>query len=398
MLEDLKLEEADFALDEMPGEEMHRILRNFRERGPVEKTRFMGLPAFVITRHRALLNAFMDNESFPPHRLYQASFEGAIGESFISMEDPRRHLLYRRLATPAFRSQAVSRYENEDLAALAHELVDRLKGQRTFDLVESFTARFPYLVISRLLGLPRDREQEFQGWAEALLTFRDDPARAANARKKLTDFLKPAVEERRENPRDDVISELLQARVDGRKLSDEEIFSHIRLLFPTGGETSHGSLGNLLSTVLRSPGQWSALAEEPSHSHATVRESLRWETPIAVLPRISASFDIEFEGVEIPANSWTLFAIAAANRDPEIFPDPDRFDPGRFRTGQETDESLTFGRGTKACPGMHLARKNMEVAFRVLLERLPSLELIDFEAALPRRTVLRCPSALRVRI
>ena len=242
MLEDLKLEEADFALDEMPGEEMHRILRNFRERGPVEKTRFMGLPAFVITRHRALLNAFMDNESFPPHRLYQASFEGAIGE------------------------------------------------------------------------------------------------------------------------------------------------------------TSHGSLGNLLSTVLRSPGQWSALAEEPSHSHATVRESLRWETPIAVLPRISASFDIEFEGVEIPANSWTLFAIAAANRDPEIFPDPDRFDPGRYRTGQEADESLTFGRGTKACPGMHLARKNMEVAFRVLLERLPGLELIDSEAALPRRTVLRCPSALRVRI
>ena len=81
MLEDLKLEEADFALDEMPGEEMHRILRHFRERGPVEKTRFMGLPAFVITRHQALLNAFMDNESFPPHRLYQASFEGAIGET-----------------------------------------------------------------------------------------------------------------------------------------------------------------------------------------------------------------------------------------------------------------------------------------------------------------------------
>jgi cytochrome P450 len=156
-------------------------------------------------------------------------------------------------------------------------------------------------------------------------------------------------------------------------------------------------LGNLLSSVLGSPGLWPSLAEDPSQIPDVVRESLRWETPIAVLPRISASFDMEFEGVHIPADSWTLFAIAAANRDPDLFPNPDRFDPSRFRTETRGDESLTFGRGTKACPGMHLARKNMEVAFRVLLERLPNLELIDHEAALPRRTVLRCPDALRVR-
>ena len=94
----------------MHGEEMHRTLRIYREQAEVRPTRFMGLPAFVITGHEALTLAFMDNEAFPPHRMYQASFEGAIGESFISMEDPGRHRLYRKLATPAFRSRAVSRY------------------------------------------------------------------------------------------------------------------------------------------------------------------------------------------------------------------------------------------------------------------------------------------------
>jgi cytochrome P450 len=101
---------------------------------------------------------------------------------------------------------------------------------------------------------------------------------------------------------------------------------------------------------------------------------------------------IEFHGARIPANSWVLFAIAGANRDPAVFEDPDR-----FQIGRNTGESLTFGRGTKACPGMHLARKNMNVATEALLERMPELELVDPAAAMPRRTVLRCPEALRVK-
>ena len=398
-----KTNETDFALDEMPGEEMHRTLREYREQAEVRPTRFMGLPAFVITGHEALTLAFMDNETFPPHRMYQAAFEGAIGESFISMEDPERHRLYRKLATPAFRSRAVSRYEREDLAAIAHELIDRLAGLKTFDLVETFTARFPYLVISRLLGLPRDREDEFQEWAFALLRFREDPATAAVARKKLTDFLAPVVEDRRRTPREDVISELVGVRVDGRELDDEEIHSHVRLLFPTGGETTHGALGNLLSTALLRPEIWDALRSQPSLAGAAVQESLRWETPIAVLPRLSAPKVCQFRGTELPPDSWVLFAMAAANRDPSVFSNPDQFDITRFEAGPSSagpsiNESLTFGRGVKACPGMHLARKNMEIALRVLLERLPSLELIDQKSALPRRTVLRCPPALRVRV
>jgi cytochrome P450 len=389
---EVELGRIDFALDDMPGQRLHDVLRAYRARGPIQPTHFLGLPAFVISEHTALLDAFLDVERFPPHRMYQTSFEGAIGESFISMADPERHRVYRKLATPAFRSRAVASYEATGLAALAGELCDAFAGRDEFDLVADFSARFPYLVISRLLGLPRDREEEFHAWALALLRFRDDPREAAEAGRELTGFLAPVVEERRRVPANDVISELVAGRVEGRALTDEEIYSHVRLLFPTGGETTHGSLGNLLWAALTHDGLWQRLRDEPALVPGAVDEALRWETPIAVLPRMSCSETIEFCGAEIPPDSWVLFAIAGANRDPALFDDPDRFDPER-----SVGEALTFGRGVKSCPGIHLAKKNMSVALEAVLARFPGLELLDAEAALPRRTVLRGPDALRVR-
>jgi cytochrome P450 len=385
------LESVDLALDELPGQALHDVLRAYRERGPVQPARFLGLPAFAITGHRELLRAFKDVDRFPPHRMYQVAFEGAIGKTFISTESPEQHRVYRKLATPAFRSRAVASYEREGLEALAHELIDGFAERDEFDLMADFVAPLPYLVITRLLGLPREREEAFHGWALALLRFRDDPVAAAKAAGELTDFLAPVVEARRREPRNDVISELVAAEVGGRRLSDEEVYSHVRLLFPTGGETTHGSLGNLLYALFHHEGLWDALCRDPAAAAAAVEEALRWETPIAVLPRLSSRDAVEFGGVEIPPDSWVLFAIAAANRDPAVFPDPDRFDVRRFAS-----DTLTFGRGVKSCPGMHLARKTMTAALRTLLERVPGLELLDPEAARPRRATLRCPDALRV--
>jgi len=382
----------DFAFDELPGNSLHEALHALRERGPLAEARFFGQPALVIAGRDALERAFVDERAFPGHRMYEASLEPAIGRTFISDPDPARHLLFRKLATPAFRSRAVASYEASGLEALANELIDGFEGRDEFDLVAEFTARFPYLVISRLLGLPRDREREFHGWALALLSHRDDPARSVAARAALTAYLEPILEERRREPREDVISELLRAEVDGRRLSDEEIVSHVRLLFPTGGETTHGSLGNLLSALLLHDGTWERLARDPSRIPSAVAEGLRYDTPIAVLPRLAHSEPTSFLGIDIPANRWVLFAIAGANRDPAFVREPDRFDIER-----EASPNLVFGRGPKSCPGLHLARRNMTVALEVLTQRLPRLELVDREAAVPRRTVLRAPQALRVR-
>jgi len=385
--------EVDFVFDEMPGGRFHEVLHACRAAGSIAPTRFMGLPAFVIASYDALLDALRDNERFPPHRMYEVSFEPAVGKSFISMADLEKHRVYRKLATPAFRSRAVERYAEDGLEALAHELIDGLEGQQTFDLVAAYTARFPYLVISRLLGLPRDREDDFHRWALGLLRFREEPEAAAIAAREFTRFLTPIIESRRQDPQDDVISALLAARVEGRRLDDEEVRSHVRLLFPTGGETTHGSLGNLFYALFTQlTDGWRHMAAHPEAIPAAVEEALRWETPIAVLPRLSASRPIEFRGVDVPPDSWVLFAMAGANRDPALHEDPDRFDLDR-----KPGDTLTFGRGVKSCPGMHLARRNMSVATRVLAERMPDLTLVDPEAALPRRSVLRSPNALWVR-
>jgi len=388
--------EIDFGLDELPGRELHHALRMHRERHSVTPVHFLGQPAFVVSGHTALRRAFADDVRFPGHRMYQASFEGAVGNSFISMGDDAQHRIYRKLATPAFRLRAIGTYEDESVTAIANELVDALSADvaagRSVDLVARFTARFPYLVIARMLGLPKDREDEFHGWAVALLKFREDPARGTEARGALTRYLAPIVEERRANPRDDVISELVHAETEGRKLTDEEVFSHVRLLFPTGGETTYGTLGNSISTLL-TEGLWTEIASNPSCIPQVVDESLRFESSIAVLPRLSASRETEFEGVEIPPDSWVMFAIAGANRDPSVFENPDKFDVGRT-----SGDILAFGRGKKSCPGMHFAKRNIGIALGVLLERFPDLELVDEKAAIPRRSVLRAPDALRVRV
>jgi cytochrome P450 len=386
----IDIDGIDFAADELPGAELHEALARYRGRGPVQPTRFFGLPAWIITEHAALAAAFRDVERFPPHLMYEIGIEGAVGRTFISMDEPG-HQVFRRLTTPAFRARAVAGYEQETLLELAHEIVDDFAGRGTADLMPELAARFPYLVITRVLGLPRDREAEFHRWALSLLRFRDDPAQARRAASELTEFLAPIVEARRRNPTGDVISELVQAEIDGRALTDEEIYSHVRLLVPTGGETTHGTLGNLIYALLTHREAWQRVCEDPGEAERAVEEVLRWETSIAVLPRVSRAAPIELCGAKIPASSWVLFAIAGANRDPRVFAEPDRYDIDR-----NCDAALTFGPGPKSCPGMHLARRNLAIAIQVLSQRLPGLRLTGAAAAAPRRSVLRCPAALRV--
>ena len=306
------------------------------------------------------------------------------GRTFESM-DGREHRLVRRLATPAFRSSAVARMEAQGLAALAHELIDGFASEGEGDLVPRFTARFPFLVISRTLGIPTDREHAFVGWAEGILRFDHGSARS------FTEMLRPVVAARRREPRDDLISALLAAEAEGRRFSDEEVLSHVRLLFSAGATTSHDALATLVFVLLSQPGLAEAVRADRSLLPAVIEELLRFETPVAVLPRLCLGGATLFD-VEIPPESQMLFAIASANRDPAIFEDPDGFDPKR-----DTRAKLTFGLGSHSCPGLHLARTNLRVAAEVLLERLPALRLLDEPAARPRGATVRGSKALAAR-
>lgn len=380
----------DFAAGGLPGEELHTLLGALRAEGAVVPVRFTGEPAWAIVTHRALAAAFRDNERFPPGPAYARSTEPAVGRSFISM-DGDEHRVYRLLATPAFRPRAVAAYDDRALVQLAHELCDAFADETEVDLVPRFAQLFPLRLICRLLGLPRDDEERFQQWALGLLAFPFDPEGARRASAEFTAYLLPVIEAHRHQPHADVISELLAAEVDGHRLSDEEVLSHVRLLFPTGADTSASGIGSLVYALLAQPGLWERVRTRAQDRAAAVEELLRWENPVVVTPRVSAGVPVEFAGVRLPPWSTVLFCIAAANRDPAAFADPARFDIDRH-----PKHLLSFGPGPRMCPGMHLARKEMRIAIGVLCERFPRMRLLDPEGARPTGTVLRMPAALRV--
>jgi cytochrome P450 len=186
------------------------------------------------------------------------------------------------------------------------------------------------------------------------------------------DFVRPLLQKRRSDPADDLISRLATEEVNGEHLTDEEIFNFLRLLFPAGADTTYLGLGSTVYALLTHPEQLEQvkrnLAEE---CRWAAEEGLRWAPPVSLQPRANPH-DVVWHGTPIPGGTPLLFGIAPANRDPAMFPNPDRFDVSRRPAGL-----LSFGLGTHFCLGAHLARAEMDVAMRVLLERLPRLRLVD---------------------
>jgi cytochrome P450 len=382
---------VDWYADPLPGPAFAERLHELRASGSVVPARALGgaLPIFYIVGYEALRDAFRDGERFPPGHAYQIISQPYIGETFMSMGE-ERHRLWRPPMTPFFRRSAIDELEEADLVPIAHELVDRIASRGEADLVRAFTHRFAFAVICAQLGLPRDREEEFYGWSMDLMFGGIDLEKSRRADAALTAYVEPEIEARRREPRDDVISGWLRTEVDGELIDAEKILAHVRLFFTAGATTTSDALGNLVHALLGHRAAWHACVEEPARCDDAVQELLRWNPPVAAQPRFSRpDREVVFGGQRLPPNSPVLFGIAAANRDPDVFPDPDRFDIER-----RPKDLLTFGPGLRTCPGMHLAQKNLRVAVRVLVERLPSLRLPDPEACHPRGVLLRGPVAL----
>jgi cytochrome P450 len=211
----------------------------------------------------------------------------------------------------------------------------------------------------------------------------------------MRDYLVPLLDQRRREPADDVISQLVCAELDGEVLSDEEILPFLLLLLPAGGETTYRATGNLLYGLLTHPDQLDAVRRDRSLTRPAIDEALRWEPPLLILAR-EAIVDTELCGVPIPKGSHIAISQGAANRDPDFVADPDRFDINRGSRAH-----LSFGNGPHMCLGMHLARMEMAIVLDVLLDRLHNLRLDPdaMAAAEPpsiRGMAFRSPTALPV--
>jgi len=225
-----------------------------------------------------------------------------------------------------------------------------------------------------VLGLPEADYERFQEWAVGIITVFRDWNHALQCANELRAYLEPIVDARRVDPLEDLISDLVTAELDGAKLDDEEIYSFLRMLLPAGIETTYRSSGNLLYLLLTHPEQLAAVRADRSLIPQAIEEALRYESPILLTPRV-ATTATELSGVEIPAGSIVTALVASANRDPEVYDDPDTFDIFR-----DARQHMTFGTGPHLCLGMHLARLETRVALNALFDRLPGLRL-DHETA-----------------
>ena len=371
-------------------------LAKARRATPIQRLDISGMPheqskpVFMLYRYDDIAEVLRDNETFSSSIIINF-FGDSLGQYVMLGMDEPEHRRYRSLVSAAFTQKALARRESDLVERVAGELIEAFAERGRADLVREFTFPYPTQIIAGLLGLPRADYPQVQRWSISLLSIIVNRERAIAASAALRDYFAPILAARRQDPRDDLISSLARAEIDGEHLSDEEIFSFLRLLLPAGVETTYRSTGNLLFGLLSNPDQLDAIRADRSLIPQAIEEAVRWEAPLLTITRV-AKRDTELSGTAIPAGSTIMLVLGAANRDEDRYPDPDRFDIFRVQK-----PSVSWGYGAHVCLGMHLARLEMRVALELLLDRLPNLR-IDPEGKDPhiRGQVFRSPTSLPI--
>lgn len=315
--------------------------------------------------------------------------------------DPPDHTRLRKLAQKAFAPKVVKAMETE-IAVLVDALLDKVAAAGEFDVITDLAYPLPVAVICRLLGVPLEDEPEFSH-ASALLarsldpfiTFTgevpDDMDERLQAGLWLRQYLRDLIARRRADPGEDLMSRLIAAEEDGDQLTEDEIVATCNLLLIAGHETTVNLIANAILAMLREPRHWASLASDPTHASAVIEETLRYDPPVQLVGRIAAE-DLDINGTTVPKGDTAMLLLAAAQRDPSAFVDPDVFDPHRASI-----KHLAFGHGAHFCLGAPLARLEAQLALTMVTARFPDAELAGPAEYKPNLT-LRGLSTQRITI
>ncbi len=319
--------------------------------------------------------------------------------SFLFL-DPPDHTRLRGLVSKAFAPRVIKRLEPE-IAALVDQLLDAVDGPE-FNLIDNLAYPLPVAVICRLLGVPIEDEPKFSR-ASALLAAALDPFLALTGETSdlfdeqmkagmwLRDYLRALIDERRRTPGEDLMSGLVAVEESGDQLTEDEIIATCNLLLIAGHETTVNLIANAALAMLRTPGQWAALAADGSRASAVIEETMRYDPPVQLVSRYAGD-DLTIGTHTVPKGDTMLLLLAAAHRDPTIVGAPDRFDPDRAQI-----RHLGFGKGAHFCLGAPLARLEATVALPALAARFPEARLSG-EPEYKRNLTLRGMSTLSIAV
>lgn len=332
-----------------------------------------GEPVWVITRYAEARSALADSrlslskQNARTSREYRSSMPPELDAHLLNM-DPPDHTRLRRLVAKAFTPRRVESLRVH-IQNLTDELLVAVAGPRV-DLVQALAVPLPIGVICELLGVPEAARSDFRAWTDTL--FSPAPGAADDsqtAMRHMHQFLRGVIEDKRNSPTEDLLSDLVQAR-DGRDaLTEPELLSLAFLTLFAGYDNGVHLIGNTALSLLIHPQLLTAVRGGTLPIRAVVEETLRWNPPFTLGVRRFALEDVSIGGTVIPAGSRVWISIASANRDEREFPSPEAFDPSRAPT------HLAFGHGVHYCLGAPLARLEAEIAIPSLLERFPALEL-----------------------
>lgn len=380
------------------------VYERFRDHGPL----------LMPAAHLTVFSSFRDCDDVLRHpssasdgmkstavqkRIAQGEVVRPLGPPGFLFLDPPDHTRLRKLVSKAFVPRVVKALE-PDIVEMVSRMVDAIEARGSFDVISDLAYPLPVAVICRLLGVPLEDEPRFSS-ASAILAQALDPFitisgdspdnvdERLEAGRWLREYLHALIDQRRGDPRDDLISGLIAAEEAGDQLTEDEIVATCNLLLIAGHETTVNLIANATLAMLRQPAQWTALAADPDRVSAVVEETMRYDPPVQLVMRIAGA-DMTIGGVDVARGDTMMLLIAAAHRDPAAHDRPDEFDPDRG-----TIRHLGFGKGPHFCLGAPLARLEASVALSAVARRFPNARL-DGEPVYKPNLTLRGYSSLSV--
>jgi len=380
---DEMLVSKEFLVDPYP------ILHRLREEDPVHWSDSIG--GWVFTRYDDIVTTFRDVGRFsnegrlakaveylpPASRAKFKILEDHYRLKSLIHSDPPDHTRLRALVTKAFSPRLVEAMRPR-IRVIVNGLLDSVQGTGQMDVIRDLAVPLPVTILAEIFGAPASDQMLFKGWADDLLAFqgRNKPSEetlacSQKAVVEIREYLARLIKERRRQPREDLLSDLVAAESEEGKLSETELLNTCITLLVAGHETTTSMIGNGIYTLLSHPEQWRLLQSDPSLLTSAIEEILRYESPVARQPRLMKQ-DTELGGKQIRSGEMVFQMLNAANRDPAYFTNPDEFDIRR-----QKNRHIAFGSGVHTCVGAPLARAEAQIVFSTVMERLPGISLAE---------------------
>ena len=384
------------------------LYKLLREHSPIMHNEM--LDGWVLTRYDDVVSVLKDqrfsadrNQARSQSEYLKAAMAareemGAIANTQTMLSaDPPEHTRLRGLVSKAFTPKTVEGMRVH-IQEIVEDLLDEVQSEGQMDVIEDLATPLPVIVIAELLGVPPEERATFKRWSDDLVANMspvgepDDELiqRSLTSSNEMAEYFKERIEERRKEPRDDLLSALVAAEERGEVLSEDEVLATCVLLLAAGNETTTNLIGNGTLALLRNPEQQQKLRDDPSLVESAVEELLRDDGPVQATARI-ATEEIEVGGQKMEKGQLAMCIIGAANRDPAQFSNPEELDVSR-----EDNKHIAFGFGIHFCIGAPLARLEGTAAFDSLMRRMPDLRLETDEPAWNGNFILRGLKSLPV--